>query len=266
MRYAMKYMLLLLGLWAFSPAVYAVPGDADNDGVLDGVDPWPNDGRYSVDSDADGLPDAWEMYQFGNLTTATAISDADADGLSDLVEFMRDTDPQVAEAARVEAQRRIPPMIETLTMPEDMYAGSTYTLDWKVMGYDTSYTTYLVMFDCTGAVAGTCGESYGSAGRFYSISVAPSLIENAAWSYGAEVASYFNYSHDFTVPATRADTSAWPATGTDIVVRFYQKSNKPADAGKNSISLLIPGGLTNVYYDTTGRRIQKNICPVGGCI
>lgn len=40
------------------------------------------------DTDADGLPDAWEMLHFGNLTTANATTDWDGDGYSDLTEFL----------------------------------------------------------------------------------------------------------------------------------------------------------------------------------
>lgn len=45
------------------------------------------------DADEDGLPDAWELESFGNLSRATAWSDQDGDGLSDLAEFMADLDP-----------------------------------------------------------------------------------------------------------------------------------------------------------------------------
>jgi len=245
--------LLLMGMLGVASSAYA-------------VDPWPADTRYNVDSDADGMPDEWENYQFGNLTTASATSDTDGDGFTDVVEFTRGSDPRVAEAVRVQAQRRIPPMIETLSMSEDMYAGSTYTLGWKIMGYDSAYTTYVAMFDCTGIAAGACGNNYGDSNRFYSATVPSSGSTTAPWNYGAEVANYFNYTHSFTVPATRASTTAWPAAGTPIVVRFYQKSSNLSDTAKPSISLLVPGGLTKTYYDNTGRRIQKRICPVGGCI
>jgi hypothetical protein len=40
-----------------------------------------------VDSDGDGIDDSWEIYWFGNLDTATATSDSDHDGISDLAEF-----------------------------------------------------------------------------------------------------------------------------------------------------------------------------------
>jgi len=64
-----------------------------------------NQTKVGVDADADGMPDAWEMAFFGNLITATAtpavapavtptISDFDADGLNDLVEWQLGTNPR----------------------------------------------------------------------------------------------------------------------------------------------------------------------------
>ncbi len=50
----------------------------------------------TTDADADGLPDAWELIVFNNLTAATATSDADQDGLLDLDEFVLGTSPRNA--------------------------------------------------------------------------------------------------------------------------------------------------------------------------
>lgn len=46
-----------------------------------------------VDSDADGLPDSWEMKWFGNLNPA-ANDDPDNDGLTNAREYRAGTDPQ----------------------------------------------------------------------------------------------------------------------------------------------------------------------------
>lgn len=40
------------------------------------------------DSDGDGMDDAWEMRYFGNLAAANPLSDNDADGQTDLSEFL----------------------------------------------------------------------------------------------------------------------------------------------------------------------------------
>jgi hypothetical protein len=53
---------------------------------------------YSADSDGDGLPDDWEYSFFpGDLTKLTATGDFDADGLTDVQEHARGTNPKVAD-------------------------------------------------------------------------------------------------------------------------------------------------------------------------
>lgn len=46
-----------------------------------------------IDSDGDGMSDAWELEKFGNLTSATATSDHDGDGTPDVSEYRAGTDP-----------------------------------------------------------------------------------------------------------------------------------------------------------------------------
>lgn len=45
------------------------------------------------DNDADGLPDAWELLHFGNITSQDAAGDPDADSLTNLQEFQVGTNP-----------------------------------------------------------------------------------------------------------------------------------------------------------------------------
>jgi hypothetical protein len=47
-----------------------------------------------ADTDTDGMWDEWEVQQFTNLTTASAASDNDDDGLLDKDEFVYGTDPK----------------------------------------------------------------------------------------------------------------------------------------------------------------------------
>jgi hypothetical protein len=46
-----------------------------------------------VDTNGNGIPDAWELLHAGNLTTLTATGDYDGDGQTDLQEYLADTDP-----------------------------------------------------------------------------------------------------------------------------------------------------------------------------
>jgi len=49
----------------------------------------------TVDSDEDGMLDAWELAYFLNLGVSDGSGDLDQDGLTDLEEFQRDTSPTV---------------------------------------------------------------------------------------------------------------------------------------------------------------------------
>jgi hypothetical protein len=50
-----------------------------------------------LDSDADQMADVWELEHFGNLTAATAGTDADHDGQTDRDEFLTGTHPAAAQ-------------------------------------------------------------------------------------------------------------------------------------------------------------------------
>ena len=57
--------------------------------------------NFAPDSDGDGLPDAWEMLYFGNLTSQNDTGDPDGDGVSNLVELGLGTNPSFAETVTV---------------------------------------------------------------------------------------------------------------------------------------------------------------------
>lgn len=52
----------------------------------------------SMDSDGDGLLDAWEIEYFGAIATQSGDGDADSDGLSDRLEFQLGSNPTMADS------------------------------------------------------------------------------------------------------------------------------------------------------------------------
>lgn len=53
--------------------------------------------HFAVDSDNDGLPDSWELQYFGNLSQGANDDTGDLDGVDNLTEFRRGTNPTHAE-------------------------------------------------------------------------------------------------------------------------------------------------------------------------
>jgi hypothetical protein len=88
---------------------FTVPfSDTDGDGVPDYQDAFPSDPTETTDTDSDGIgnnsdpdddndqmPDAWEIQYGLDPFLDDAAEDADLDGISNLNEFLADTDPIV---------------------------------------------------------------------------------------------------------------------------------------------------------------------------
>ena len=88
---AAPWTALLTSLAAGSYQAYAKTTDLDGNATTS----LPATFTIAVnpDTDADGLPDAWEITNFGNLAQ-TAAGDPDGDGRSNLTEFTNATNPQ----------------------------------------------------------------------------------------------------------------------------------------------------------------------------
>jgi len=78
--------------------------DDDLDAVINYYDAFPNDARYSLDSDEDGIADSWEQrYGLNSGSADDAALDSDGDGLSNREEFYYDSYPLLADALYREA-------------------------------------------------------------------------------------------------------------------------------------------------------------------
>lgn len=78
-----------------------------------------------TDSDNDGMPDAWEMHYFGNLTR-DGRGDFDGDGMSDAAEAAAGTDPTDPGSVLSLTIENSPPQIMLLRWKS--VTGQTYTL------------------------------------------------------------------------------------------------------------------------------------------
>jgi len=162
-----------------------------------------------------------------------------------------------------EIRRRMQPVMDDVSIDQNMSTNTQHTLTWSVVGYHNDYKVKVAMFDCNGTVAGECGNTYGDTTMFYESNsfLAADSSTPSSWKYHGETANKFDFSHDFTVPDEN-----WDAGGTTVVIRFYIISTQDEEADKPSISLIIPGNLdADYYYDTSGRKLKRIFCPSGGC-
>ncbi|MEH6348340.1 MAG: choice-of-anchor D domain-containing protein [Bermanella sp.] len=159
------------------------------------------------------------------------------------------------EDSRHQVERRLPPIIYSLDIPEILQADTPYTLQWSLLGYHETYFSTIALFDCSDKEEGSCGESWGDNFAYASNLSPESTEEQDAWVFNGQPAKEMHYSYTLTPN----EKKAFPEGDTPIVVRFYQKSTMDRNANESSLSLLVPGGLTASYYDSEGRRISKTI-------
>lgn len=156
------------------------------------------------------------------------------------------------EDGQTQSSRRLPPVLYALNIPEEMRAGQSYTLAWSILGYHDDYLSSVAIFDCTNVAAGTCGNSYNDANRIFTEVGADNGTTNTSWHNDGIYAKEHKFTAQFT-----------PSVGqvTDIVMRFYRLNTDDKNAGGSGLSLVIPGNLSDEYYDKQGRRIKKKLLP-----
>lgn len=167
------------------------------------------------------------------------------------------------EAPEEEAARRLPPVLSNFAIKDTLgetvstlQADTSYTIEWSILGYHQEYQSQIAMFNCTSITDDTsCGASYSDQSRFMasgalSTHQAPT---DGTWRYGDVDSQEHQYRHTFTTPGFTQETP--------IVIRFYRRNHRDQLAGKESLSLIIPGNHAENYYDTTGRRLKNTISP-----
>jgi hypothetical protein len=118
-----------------------------------------------VDTDHDGLPDAWEVaFGLGTNNAADATRDADADGQTNLQEYNSGTNPNdPASRLRLVANR----LADALVLRFDAVSNRTYTIQSRNDGLTGSWSNYLhwVARPSSGLVSFTNALGFGP--QFY---------------------------------------------------------------------------------------------------
>lgn len=156
------------------------------------------------------------------------------------------------EDDKIQSSRRLPPVLYALSIPEQMTSGQSYTLSWSILGYHDDYLSSVAIFDCSLAAADTCGNNYNDANRIFTQIGADNGTLTTGWHNGDIYAKEKQFTVQFTPSVAQA---------TDVVVRFYRLNTDDKNAGGDGLSLVIPGNLSNEYYDKQGRRIKKQLLP-----
>ncbi len=126
-----------------------------------------------ADADHDGIPDAWELANFGNLITANAAGDYDGDGLSDLNEYIAGTDPKdpgsnLRITSCVAGSGGSPTSLTWLSQPMRQYRIlRTGSLNAPIFWSDVGLG--LVLPDAGGSTSRSFTDPSGLPGSFYRI-------------------------------------------------------------------------------------------------
>jgi len=105
-----------------------------------------------VDSDHDGISDAFEMGYTGSLTNMTDSSDFDADGMSDKAEYIAATDPLNPNSALKITRMSKLPNVNSVEMEWTSSAARVYDIEAKL---DLTNTNWIYLDTVPGASGAT---------------------------------------------------------------------------------------------------------------
>lgn len=149
-----------------------------------------------VDTDGDGLPDSWEVANFGNITAQDQFGDPDGDGMNNLQEFTNVTDPNVYDgpntptAAAPTCGGEIASLQTTLVANNAVDPqGATLIYDFQL--YSDPGLTILVAEDATVAQGSGATTSWA---------VPVNLLENTRYYWRVRAKDQFTYG-PYSTPA-----------------------------------------------------------------
>ncbi|MBF0622342.1 MAG: hypothetical protein HQL54_10500 [Magnetococcales bacterium] len=158
------------------------------------------------------------------------------------------------ETPQGEAQRRFPPVLTDIQLPEQIVGGQEYTVTWTLLGYHTDYESQLALFGCDQADMYSCAEAYDDNVYATDRLTAQKMDVEPAWAYKNVNAGSFQFSHTMTFPEVTEPT--------DFVIRLYRINDVDISFDEPVSALLAPGGLPNVgYLDSSGRRLIVTVYP-----
>lgn len=121
-----------------------------------------------IDTDGDGMDDAWELMHFGNLAR-DGTDYFETDGMSDLAEFLAGTDPTDPGSVL-----RVVELGEGVTLTWQAVPGARYQVQYKDRLTDGAWSEFPTIIEATGVTASVMDpEAAGVNERYYRIQLTP---------------------------------------------------------------------------------------------
>ncbi len=143
--------------------LYTPLSDTDADGLSNQVETGLGTDLFNSDTDADGLPDGWEVNHQLDPLTGNTNSDSDNDGFTDIVEFLRATDPSDSQSVPVVAMLEVDPVngVDDGQSPFKTVfaANSVAQAGDTIMLLPGDYVTGLIIFNSPVYLKGPSGQS-----------------------------------------------------------------------------------------------------------